>query len=391
MMRVLQVTPRVAGPATDGGRIAMKMMAHGLTRAGAEVHTLSLNPTKHHVDGGESTDVIDIDTSRLFRSALRSLRTQEPPNIARFWSQKLASRLSNIAPSFDILQLEELHLALYLSHIRRTSTTPVVLRLLNVESQVWHRMGSTGSIVSRLPRRVLARWIERFEQVQLSAFDGVVTVAGRDTAILEDRGITTPIHTAPVGLSLADYLVQTGDGDGIGLLGSLDYTPNIEALLWFLTAVWPRLRQDGFMLHVAGSGASRETEERVRASGAQFHGRVDDAKSFLQQRAVIAVPLLAGGGMRVRIVEAMALGCAVVSTSVGAENLGATDGENLLIADSAEEQIRSIKALLQHPDHRHRLGMGGRLLVEENFDAVRIGRRVLSFYEELTARRGRAN
>lgn len=386
-MRILQVTPRVPTPPTDGGRIAMRNLAEGLRRAGAEVERLSLNPRKHHVDPADAgCETVEIDTGKLVSALLRSLRSGIPPNVARFVNDELAGRLADRAREVDLVQLEELAMAPCIDIVRRASRAKVVLRPLNVESAVWERLAASGPAIARPARRVLARWLRAFEERVVPRFDAVVPVTAGDAETLGRHG-RVPFHVAPVGLDCRDYAFATPEPAEVCFLGALDYAPNSEGLAWFLREAWPAIRASGIVLRVAGSGASEATASHVRASGADYVGLVPDAKAFMSRHGVVVAPLLSGGGMRVKIAEAMALGRAVVTTAIGAEGLKVRDREQLRIEDAAGNFASAVRELAADRDARVAIGTRARRLVEETLDEAVIGRDLLAFYERLVAGR----
>jgi polysaccharide biosynthesis protein PslH len=386
-MRILQVTPRVPTPPTDGGRLAMRNLAAGLRRAGADVERLSLNPRKHRVDPASAgCETFDIDTGKLLPAFLRSLRSGIPPNVARFVSDGLAGRLAMRAREFDVVQLEELATAPYVDVVRRASSARVVLRPLNVESEVWQRLAESGPPLARAARRLLATWLRAYERRVVPRCDALVPVTEGDGEAL-GRHASVPVHVAPVGIDCRDYAWGAAESEEICFLGSLDYEPNVEGLTWLLGRVWPELRGAGLVLRVAGSGASEATASRVRESGAEYVGLVPDAKEFMARHGTVVVPLLSGGGMRVKIVEAMALGRAVVTTAIGAEGLNVRDRAEVRLADEPSEFASAIRELAVDRDARVAIGARARRLVEETLDETVIGRGLVAFYERLVSRR----
>jgi glycosyltransferase involved in cell wall biosynthesis len=173
----------------------------------------------------------------------------------------------------------------------------------------------------------------------------------------------------------------------VGFLGSLDYRPNQEAAMWIAEQLRPRMRPET-ELHVAGAGAPEWLRARLAASGVVFAGEVADAAAFVGGMRVMIAPILSGGGMRIKILEAMAAGKAVVTTTIGAEGIDVTHGENILIADDADAFVAAIESLLRDPSRARAIGDAARTLVATRYSADALTRGLLAFYEELTERRG---
>lgn len=372
----------------------MRVLALSLRRAGAEVRTLCLNPRKHHIDPATlpeearelRLETFDADTSITIAGALKSLLTGTSYNVDRFFSRPLEQRIGEVLREErpDIVLLESLFMVPYLPALRRATSAPVVLRSLNIEHQIWeglargeHRPGR------RLYLGHLARRLRRYEVSTLNDVDAIVSVASEDAESYRRLGAAIPIQVAPVGLDAAEYPDRSGRGEPLTLtfLGSLDWRPNLEAVDWFLGSVWPLVRQDipKARLLLGGSNPSPSLADRLRHDGVLFLGRVPDAREFLASGTAMVVPLLSGGGMRVKILEAMALGVPVVSTRLGATGIGARDGEELLLADGADRFTRACVSLLLDRDRAVEIGRAGRRRVLEAFDANGIGRHVLEF------------
>jgi glycosyltransferase involved in cell wall biosynthesis len=162
---------------------------------------------------------------------------------------------------------------------------------------------------------------------------------------------------------------QRAGEDAIVFSGNMEYHPNISAVRFFRREIWPLLRERWPGLIWRLIGKNPEAVERFTSGDAriQVQGQVDDAILELARAKVAVVPLLAGSGTRLKILEAWAAGLPVVSTSLGAEGLGARDGETLLIADDGAAFAEAVSRLLACPNLRERLGMAGRSLLEKEF------------------------
>ena len=399
-MRILQLCPKVPWPPDDGGRVAMRVLALSLVKAGAEVRTLSLNPLKHRVDAASLPDearplrleAIDVDTSVTVGGALRSLLLGTSYNVERFLCERFERRLGEVLREEppDAVLLESLFMVPYVAALRRGTTAPLVLRSVNVEHEIWEGLARGER---RPARRIylghLARRLRKYETNTLNDVDAIVPVTPEDAESYFRLGATRPIHVAPVGIDAAGYPDRSGSGDPFTLtfLGSLDWRPNLEAVDWFLGSVWPRVRLavPRARVHVAGSNPPADLAGRLRDEGVRFLGRVPDAREFLSSGTAMVVPLLSGGGIRVKTLEAMALGVPVVSTRLGATGLGARDGEELLLADDPEAFAKACVELLSDRDRATRIGRAGRQRVLESFEADRIARGVLDLLPALRA------
>ncbi len=401
-MRILHLCPKVPWPPDDGGRVGMRVLALSLRKAGADVRMLSLNPGKHRVDPGALPDeardlrleAIDVDTSVTVGGALSSLVRGSSYNVDRFRSKPFEKRLREVAgdEAPDVVLLESLFMVPFVPALREVTTALLVLRSVNVEHEIWEGLarGERG-IARRLYLGHLARRLRRFEVATLNDVDAIVAVTPEDARTYARLGATAPLHVAPVGIEASDYPDRSGQGDPLTLvfLGSLDWRPNLEAAEWFLESVWPLVRRSvpQARLHLGGSNPPEGLAARLSSEGVRFLGRVPDARDFLSSGSAMVVPLLSGGGMRVKILEAMALGVPVASTRLGASGIGAEDGTEILLADGPEALAAACASLLLDRDRCAGIGRAGRRRVLQSFDADGIGRRLLEFLETFGAAR----
>lgn len=397
-MRILQLCPKVPWSSDDGGRIAMRVLALSLLRGGADVRSLCLNPAKHRVDLAALPDevrrlrveAVDVDTSVTVTGALRSLLGGTSYNVERFRSSAFEQRLLEVLRDEppDVVLLESLYMVPYAAAVRSATRAPVVLRSVNVEHEIWDGLArGERNPARRLYLSHLARRLRRYETASLDTVDAIAAVTPEDAETYARLGARAPVLAVPVGLEPEAWPDRTGQGDPLTLtfLGSLDWRPNLEGVEWFLRAVWPlvRRRVPPARLQVAGSGFPAELAERLGEAGAAFHGRVADARSFIASGAALIVPLLSGGGMRVKVLEAMALGVPVVSTPLGATGIGASDGRELLLAGRPEPFAEACVTLLTDRERALAIGQAGRRRVFESFDANAIALGLLAMLASL--------
>jgi len=165
-------------------------------------------------------------------------------------------------------------------------------------------------------------------------------------------------------------------------IGSLDYIPNQEGLIWFIENVWKKFPHafHDCLFYIAGRNAPLQLKKYLNRQPVKYVGEVDDAFRFMHSGGVMVVPLLSGGGIRVRIIEAMALGLPVVTTSIGAEGLDVSDGSNILIADDPEVFSNAVTRLLENQSFFASMGKNARLFIEEKMDSSVLASQLLKFY-----------
>jgi glycosyltransferase involved in cell wall biosynthesis len=250
---------------------------------------------------------------------------------------------------------------------------PTVIFTHNVEALIWRRR----FLINRNPLWKIVAWRECWTvahaERQLTALaDHILTVSDEDRRSFVQFLPEEKVTTVPTGVDLDYYRPAESSGPSTSLVftGSMDWSPNEDAILYFTSEILPMIRKRicDVTLFVVGRRPSRKVLALAEASSAvKVTGAVDDIRPYVHNAAVYVVPLRIGGGTRIKIFEAMAMGSAVVSTSLGAEGLPVTHGKNILLADSSETFASHIVALMTNPLERERLGGAARNLVESSY------------------------
>ena len=164
----------------------------------------------------------------------------------------------------------------------------------------------------------------------------------------------------------------------------MNWMPNDEGIKWFLKEVWPLLHKKLPDLKVYLAGREMpDWLKNLKLENIVVVGEVPDAHEFIAEKSISIAPLLSGSGIRVKIIESMAMGKSVVSTSIGAEGINYTDGENILIADSPEDFCNAIINLYSNPDEAKKIGNNARKLVNQEHSSKKIIEHLVSFYQRI--------
>ena len=249
---------------------------------------------------------------------------------------------------------------------------PKVLFAHNVEAQVWQRYYQ----VTRSPVWRLLAWREframtRAERFYVRKADQLLTVSEPDRKFFSQYLDPGKITVIPTGVDLDYFQPSPGSEkpDSLVFTGSMDWLPNDDGICYFLNELLPRIRRHipEVKLSVVGRNPSANVKALAVQTGAEVTGRVQDIRPYVRESAVYIVPLRVGGGTRLKIFEAMAMGKAVVSTSIGAEGLPVTSGQNIIIQDNPEQFALSVVKLLRDPAAQARLGHAARQMVAERY------------------------
>jgi glycosyltransferase involved in cell wall biosynthesis len=275
----------------------------------------------------------------------------------------------------------------------RTSTS-IVLFEHNVEYMIWKRL---HEVESRPWRRALLglewRKMRRYEAKACARAGLAVAVSEADRALLAVNAPGADIRALGTGVDTA-YFHPNGAVEAPATMvftGSMDWYPNEDAILYLIAAILPELRRKvpGLSLTVVGRDPSDRLRAACAAAGVHVTGTVPDVRPYVAEAAVYVVPLRIGGGTRLKIFEALAMGKAVVSTRIGAEGLPIVSSRHFLQADSPADFAQAVVTLFEDPGRRHALGMAGRRLVEERYSWTQVTRQFEAHCEEVVARHAR--
>jgi polysaccharide biosynthesis protein PslH len=317
-------------------------------------------------------DVIDLpyhsktETARLFRTAWRLARNR-PPVFDRYSGFEGTIEGLVSGRQYQVAMIEHFWNAPY-SAILRQYAPRLILDLHNVDS-AWHfSMADSGRGLAAFGFRRFARAALELEQCWLPQFDDILTTSSSDASLVRQ---IVPDARVSVYRNALPYMAPPPRAERLEVVfsGNLEYPPNIQAVRFFHDKVWPALqsRWPALRWKILSSNPGPIRRMAERDSHIELTGFVDDAVAVLAQSQVAVVPLLAGSGTRIKILEAWAARTPVVSTTIGAEGLDFRDREHLLIADDPEGFITAVSELLALPDDRARIGAAGRRLYEERY------------------------
>ena len=284
----------------------------------------------------------------------------------------------------DIVHVDSIDLSGYLP---RVSHLPVVLTHHNVESRLLARRGAAGRGLSRLYLTHQARLTEAEERRFCSRVDLNVVVSDVDRSVLESVVPCTSI-IVPNGVDTKVFRPRPAESpSGIVFVGGASWLPNLDAMTYFCEEILPLVRDRCGDVEVTWVGVASDADrERFRDCPIELTGYVDVVQPFVQRAACYVVPLRIGGGTRLKIVDAWAMGAPIVSTSIGCEGLAAADEENMLIRDDPVTFADAICRLLADSELRARLSRGGRRTAETMYDWDVIGREMIGHYSALVGR-----
>jgi glycosyltransferase involved in cell wall biosynthesis len=397
-MKILLITKKFPFPLKEGEPIAINYLARSLAALGCEVDLLVMNTSKHFFEPTQfpaeenffnEIHSVKVDNHISLGGALRSLLSGKSYILDRFYSKAFEEKLEDLLRSkrYDVVQLETIYLAHYLPVLRKQRTLKIALRAHNVEHEIWDRVAAnTSNPLRKWYLRNQNRHLRAFETENLNQFDVLLAITARDLDAFRSLGFRYDGAAVPVGINLVDYPVDAqsvANPGSFGFIGALDWMPNQHGVVWFLEKVWKKLVKSHptAQLQVAGKNTPAWLKAKTVAN-VQFLGEVSDAKRFIQQQQVMVAPLFSGSGIKIKVLEGMALGRLVITTSIGAEGIPAVPGTHLLIADTAAGFLGHLAWCLENPEKVVQMGAEAREFIRRHFDNHEIAGRVLDVYQK---------
>lgn len=398
-MRILMIVDYLPYPLIGGDRIRI----YNLLCRVASRHEVSLAAFLETPDDAKGVPHLKhfcarVETASLQRRSplahmpglLRYALASKPPELKFLQSEELVNKIKGLVSTmdFDIVQIES-RMGLYLEALPSNSSCKSVLMFQNFTFQQDSRIfqiEQRWDIKARslLNSVAMRRWEPRYAE----RFDRCTTVSEIDRHLLLEANPRLQVDVIPNGVDIQKYQPLPAENTSPTLLfiGNMGYPPCVDAVVYFCREIFPHIRRTigAAELWIVGRDPRPEVLQ-LNGDGVHVTGQVDEVIPYYRQSAICVVPLRAGGGTRLKILEAMALGRPVVSTTIGCEGLEVVDDEHLLIADDPEQFAKKTVRLLTDRQLYQHISANGRQLVEARYGWDQIAGRLMEVYVELLA------
>ena len=385
-------------PAKEGGPIAMNAIIEGLVKAGHKIKVLAINTNKYNIDVNKipaeyrkktEIETVYIDLSIKVVDAFLNLFTKKSYHVQRFISNDFDKKLIELLSGnkFDIIQLETLFITPYIYTIRKYSKARIVLRAHNIEYLIWERVAkSCKNPLKKFYLKHLSKTLMNYEIQALDKYDGIASITKKDADDLRNMGTQTPVIDISFGIDTAQFHVDNSKTEFPSLfhIGAMNWIPNEEGIKWFLENAWEKIHKEfpKLIFYLAG----REMPQwlfNTTLPNVKVLGEVESASDFIRSKSVMIVPLLSGSGIRIKIIEGMAMGKTIISTSIGAEGINCENEKNILIANTANEFLIAIKKCVEDKNFTEKTGKNARCLIDNDHDNKKIIERLTNFYQDI--------
>lgn len=388
-MKILHISNKPIYPQVDGGCIAMAKLLSSLMQVATVKHafvhtpkhpfTPNAYPKEINIELPAEASFINTDISPF--SALAALISGKNYNLKRFHDHGFEKALLTYLQTnaFDTIVLESLFMAPYIKSIRTVFNGKIIIRTHNVEHELWEQQAMTASGLKKRYLRSLARSLKREELALLNTANAIWTITEEDKQRFAALGITQPIHVIPVVMETSLHPANYQSADFFHL-GSMNWTPNQLAVKHLVSELWPQIQLDKtqHQLHIAGSFP--ESMEEIPVPGINYHGFVPDAEVFMQQHGILVAPITTGSGVRIKLLEAMALGVPCITTPLGATGIRHQEG-CLEIASTDQEWLHAMKTMALSAEKRQELGKEAQRYMEKYHSFTAINAQILAALE----------
>ena len=387
-MKVLWLNSGLLLPLDKGGKLRTWHLMRHLARRHEITYLSFADPTPSgadlegmrevcaHLDTVPRTDPPK-GTPRFYAQAARYTVDPVPYAVAKYRSGAYRERLRALLrrTAFDAIVCDFL---VPIVNMPERLPCPAILFTHNVEAEIWRRHSENATGIAR--RLLAQQWrrMLRFERHALERFDLVLAVSDVDRRTfgrLYPGAVRSSVHVVQTGVDTRYFSPDATAGVPVRpahlvFTGSMDWLPNEDGMLYFVREILPRIRQvePSATLSIIGRSPTPAVQRLAETAGIEVTGRVDDVRPHVAAGAIYVVPLRIGGGTRLKIFEAMAMGKAVVSTTVGAEGLPVTPGRDVIIADEPARFAEAVVHAIRDVDDRRRIELAARRLVVEQYD-----------------------
>ena len=398
-MRILFFCPQQIWPVNSGSRLRNAHLATTLAKRCSVTVLQILQPSDDWKEPSESSLFEELLVVRKKQSytpgmVLKGLIGPAPVTVLNYQSPDIAALLERTLASrrFDAVQMETSNLVGYLDIIRRAPGRPsLIVDWHNIDSELMARFAAeTKNVGKKLVARRTSTLLEGVEAQLAREAEGHAVCSERDGQALLAHNPRAKISVVPNGVDASAFtpVAPNPQNNSLLFVGSMDYHANVDAVLWFVRNVWPEVaeRFPSLRFTIAGRRPGREIQA-LASDRIHVTGTVDDIRPYYAAASAVIVPVRVGNGTRLKILEAMAMGVPVISTTLGAEGIAASNGKQIVLADSEHAITDAVSKILADPEYAGHIAQAGRELVVQSYDWSLVGEKLYNLHAEVAGAR----
>lgn len=381
-MRILMISPELPWPLNMGSKIRIFYVLRELARAGHEVTLLALAHEAYRPEDLEALrpfctelNIVPVERRPRLRAALKAFFSLKPYRVAKLESPKFKQEVAQaLGRDYDILWVHFVETLAYLPHHSSQRKRPlVVLDQHNADEGFWETYARQGAAWVRLFARQNIRKLRRFQKTVLQGVDVILSVSEEDAEFTQVRlpNPFTEVWVVPNGVDTEGFQPadDTKRENRIIFCGAMDVLMNIDAVEGFARPVFPKVRKvvPDVEFWIVGRDPAPKVKALGSLPGVQVTGRVEDVRPYYAKAKVAVAPFRYGGGTKLKVLEAMALGVPVVATSVGCQGIKAISGKHLFVEEMKEAFAERVINLLQDEALWKQMATEARRLAEERY------------------------
>tara|TARA_B100000530_G_scaffold332791_2_gene279680 strand:- start:150 stop:1313 length:1164 start_codon:yes stop_codon:yes gene_type:complete len=371
--KILVIANKIVFPSLDGGALAIQKLVESLSHKKYIIDLICISKN-NNTSSVLKNELLIQDINQItfeknmkinFMSFLKSILYQTSYQAIRFYDLKIAQEIQRMINEneYHAVIFESVFTTIYFDNLKFIKNEKIIFRAHNVEHKIWEDL-ARNTIIKKSLFLLLAQQIKKMEHRIPKYVDYIFTLSDSDQIYFEK---IFPKKTLQIPVT---FNVENTDNlkikNSIAHLGSMDWKPNIQGINWFLNYVKPKLQKEDINIYIAGKNMPTKYFKH-QDTKTIIEGKIDNAKEYIKNKEIIFVPLFSGSGIRIKILEAMALGIPVVSTSKGAEGIPYTNKKNILIANSPLEFKKAICLLIKNKKLAQQIGHQGKQLILRHF------------------------
>lgn len=390
-MRVLFICSKPPYPKVDGGCVATADMLQSYLQNDWKVDLITMATSKHpfrskafpeEIKNACKPASITIDTTVKPLDALMYLFKDGSYNVARFEDDRFARLIKRYLDKskYDLVHFEGLYTMPYIKTVKSTGNIPCVYRAHNVEYRIWQQKAreERNPVKSQYYKKLSAD-LRTFERNTVQNADGIIAITQTDAKLI--GGFTDkPVYTYPISIDTEMYQPKKWPKEiSFSHIGAMDWEPNISGVQWFLQEVWKPFvaKNPDAEFHIAGKGLTNNFGKGVK--NLHNHGEVRNAHDFINAHPVMVVPLFSGSGLRIKIIEALALGRLVIATSKAVKGIDVETKKHFLLANTPAQFIKQMELAIKEPVKVHEIAEQGRKKILADYNATVNNKKLFKF------------